>query len=187
MSGSEEHLDQEDGEKQKKKRNIAKDMKEKFSLLRRHGADPSPGCGKESKPTASAVRNWRSSLDALLHDKNGLKLFREFLASEFSDENLEFWIACEEFKGVESSKLIAQAQKIYTDFIAIQAPREINLDSRTRELTAAKMSKPDSQIFDLAQKRIQSLMEKDSYPRFLRSDVYQQLASQLKIASLHPT
>lgn len=64
---------------------------------------------------------------------------------------------------------------------------QINLDSRTRELTAAKMSKPDSQIFDLAQKRIQSLMEKDSYPRFLRSDVYQQLASQLKIASLHPT
>lgn len=57
---------------------------------------------------------------------DGLKLFREFLASEFSDENLEFWIACEEFKGVESSKLIAQAQKIYTDFIAIQAPREVS-------------------------------------------------------------
>lgn len=63
---------------------------------------------------------------------------------------------------------------------------QINLDSRTRELTAAKMSKPDNQTFDLAQKRIQSLMEKDSYPRFLRSDVYQQLASQLKIA-IHPT
>lgn len=56
----------------------AKDMKEKFSLLRRHGADPSPGCGKESKPTASAVRNWRSSLDALLHDKSKLLCVHSF-------------------------------------------------------------------------------------------------------------
>lgn len=188
LSSSDERLDQKDVDKQKKKRDIAKDVKEKFSFLRHHG-DPSPGSGKDSKPSrpnAGAVRSWSTSLDALLHDKNGLKLFKEFLASEFSEENLEFWIACEEYKGIEPSKLVAQAQKIYTDFVAIQAPREINLDSQTRELTAAKMVKPDHQTFDMAQKRIQSLMEKDSYPRFLRSDVYHRLAAQFKI-SLPPT
>lgn len=50
----------------------AKDVKEKFSFLRHHG-DPSPGSGKESKPSrpnASAVRSWSKSLDALLHDKS---------------------------------------------------------------------------------------------------------------------
>ena len=43
------------------------------------------------------------------------------------------------------------------------------------------MEKPDRQTFELAQKRIQALMDKDSYPRFLRSDVYQKLLSEYKI------
>jgi hypothetical protein len=29
---------------------------------------------------------------------DGLELFKGFLKSEFSEENLEFWIACEEFR-----------------------------------------------------------------------------------------
>lgn len=57
---------------------------------------------------------------------DGLELFRDFLQSEFSEENIEFWIACEQYKTLKSSKLNAQAQKIYTDFVAIQAPREVS-------------------------------------------------------------
>lgn len=59
----------------------------------------------------------------------GLELFRGFLRSEFSDENLEFWIACEEFKLAKPSKISAMAQKIYTDFVAPQAPREVRTNT----------------------------------------------------------
>jgi len=52
-------------------------------------------------------------------------LFRDFLRSEYSDENLEFWIACEEYRTLKDDRLVAQAQKIFTDFVAIQAPREV--------------------------------------------------------------
>ena len=56
---------------------------------------------------------------------DGLALFKEFLATEFSDENIEFWIACEEYKTItQPKKQQAKAQKIYEEFIVTQACRE---------------------------------------------------------------
>ena len=60
----------------------------------------------------------------------GLDLFREFLRTEFSEENIEFWIACEDYKNVHSNKLNNEAQRIYTDFIAVQAPHEVSVVNR---------------------------------------------------------
>lgn len=57
---------------------------------------------------------------------DGLDLFQSFLKSEFSEENIEFWIACEEFKTIRTNKLVSKAQKIYSDFIAINAPKQVN-------------------------------------------------------------
>ena len=57
---------------------------------------------------------------------DGLDLFGDYLRSEFSDENLAFWIACEEYRSVSPDKLVTLAQKIFTDFVAIQAPREVS-------------------------------------------------------------
>ena len=59
---------------------------------------------------------------------------------------------------------------------------QINLDSKTREETAVKMSAPDRATFEVAQKRIQSLMAKDSYPRFLRSEFYRRQLAQFKLS-----
>lgn len=57
---------------------------------------------------------------------DGLAAFRTFLKSEFSDENIEFWMACEEYKKIKnSSKLLSKATKIYKEFIDSQAPREV--------------------------------------------------------------
>jgi len=41
------------------------------------------------------------------------------------------------------------------------------------------LNNPDKETFDLAQSKIQGLMEKDSYPRFLKSSVYTDLISEL--------
>lgn len=56
---------------------------------------------------------------------------------------------------------------------------QINVDSAVRESTSQSLSvglSPAS--FQLAQDQIFSLMESDSYPRFLRSRLYNQLANQ---------
>ncbi|KAM7542279.1 hypothetical protein Aperf_G00000007396 [Anoplocephala perfoliata] len=136
------------------------------------------------KPSYEQVHRWRKSFEALLADKYGLALFKEFLATEFSDENIEFWIACEEYKTItQPKKQQARAQKIYEDFIATQACREINLDSVTREQTVADLATPSAHTFENAQKRIQALMERDSYGRFLRSDLFLTLLNQAKQAA----
>ncbi|VEL37869.1 unnamed protein product [Protopolystoma xenopodis] len=47
------------------------------------------------------------------------------MSTEFSDENIEFWIACEEFRTItQPKKLAVKAIKIYEDYIAVQAKRE---------------------------------------------------------------
>lgn len=57
----------------------------------------------------------------------GMELFKDFLRTEFSEENVEFWIACEEYKNVKSNKLNARAEEIFSDYVAVQAPREVGL------------------------------------------------------------
>ncbi|XP_032903491.1 regulator of G-protein signaling 4-like [Amblyraja radiata] len=81
-------------------------------------------------------------------------------------------------------KLTAKARNIFAEFVTIHAPREVNLDSSTREATSSGVLAPTRSTFDLAQKRIFSLMETDSYPRFLRSEFYRKLAGAKQLNGL---
>lgn len=102
--------------------------------------------------------------------------FHSFLKSEFSDENIEFWLVCEDFKKIRnSSRLNSRAKKIFERYVKSEAPKEINIDHRTRDLIKQNVQAPTRLCFDDAQKIVYGLMEKDSYPRFLRSDIYRSL------------
>ncbi|KAJ8390445.1 hypothetical protein AAFF_G00103800 [Aldrovandia affinis] len=119
---------------------------------------------------------WSQSLDKLLQSKYGMATFHSFLKVEFSDENMEFWLTCEEYKKIKSSnKLNAKAKKIYEQYIQAEAPKEINIDHHTRETIKRNVMSPTTICFDEAQKIVYGLMERDSYPRFLRSDIYRSL------------
>lgn len=52
--------------------------------------------------------------------------FRAFLQSEFSEENLDFWIECEAYKHQKIYKQRKLAGKIYEKYVAAQAPREVS-------------------------------------------------------------
>lgn len=56
---------------------------------------------------------------------DGLCLFRAFLVSEFSEENIAFYLACEDYKETKPSKQAAKARNIYEEFICSDAPREV--------------------------------------------------------------
>ncbi|XP_056133280.1 regulator of G-protein signaling 21 isoform X2 [Lampris incognitus] len=102
-----------------------------------------------------------------------LAAFRSFLRSEFSEENVEFWLACEDFKRIASpGDLCLKAEEIYQEFLHPTALREINVDHHVREKIKKSLVKPSSSCFDEAQRHVYQLMERDSCPRFLHSDNY---------------
>ncbi|XP_058032615.1 regulator of G-protein signaling 5-like [Ahaetulla prasina] len=51
----------------------------------------------------------------------------------------------------------------------------VNIDHFTKSVTMKNLVEPSVSTFDLAQKRIFMLMEKDSLPRFVRSNLYEEL------------
>uniref|UniRef100_A0A8C1TKY7 Regulator of G protein signaling 18 n=1 Tax=Cyprinus carpio TaxID=7962 RepID=A0A8C1TKY7_CYPCA len=108
------------------------------------------------------------------------KLFTQFLRSQFSEENIEFWLACEDFKTTESAtKLQSKAKQIHAIFIDKEAPKEINIDHSTKATIEKNILKPTRSCFDAAQSKIYSLMKRDCYPRFLSSDIYLTLTKRL--------
>ncbi|XP_006635000.2 LOW QUALITY PROTEIN: regulator of G-protein signaling 8 [Lepisosteus oculatus] len=138
---------------------------------------PKTKCMKFS--TEEVIR-WAESFNTLLSHKYGLAAFRAFLKTEFSEENIEFCMACEDYKQTKSAtKLINKAPKIYEEFIDFQAPREVNIDYQTREITRKNLLEPTYSCISMAHARVYSLMEKDSYPRFLRSNIYIYLLNQM--------
>ncbi|XP_078387697.1 regulator of G-protein signaling 5-like [Cetorhinus maximus] len=131
---------------------------------------------KVIRPSAEDTLKGGQFFEKLLTNKRGVAAFRAFLRSEFSEENIDFWLACEEYKNTKTgSKLTLKAQKIYDEFIKVQAPKEVNLDSLTREMVTRNLSDLTSSCFKVAQERTYSLMEKDSFPRFLKSNFFLEL------------
>ncbi|XP_077374541.1 regulator of G-protein signaling 21-like [Festucalex cinctus] len=119
---------------------------------------------------------WSESVDNVLTCKTGQLAFREFLQSEHSEENILFWLACEEYKKIKDvPEMISSANRIYSEFVQTEAPKQINIDCSTREKITKDISQPTLTSFDSAQKLIYCLMARDCYPRFLKSDIYQGL------------
>lgn len=52
---------------------------------------------------------------------------------------------------------------------------QVSLDSKVRDLINKNMNAPTIHTFDEAQTQIYTLMQRDSYPRFLNSDKYKKL------------
>lgn len=55
---------------------------------------------------------------------------------------------------------------------------QVSLDSRVREVINRNMVDPTPHTFDEAQLQIFTLMHRDSYPRFLNSQIYKKLLQQ---------
>lgn len=137
----------------------------------------------EPQPTLEDIRTWGESFDKLMKCGAGRKVFREFLQCEYSEENILFWLACEDLKKETNPDVIEEKAKlIYEDFISILSPREVSLDSRVRDIINKNMVQPTPNTFDEAQLQIYTLMHRDSYPRFVNSPIYRKLA-QLPVPS----
>ncbi|XP_075963945.1 regulator of G-protein signaling 6-like isoform X5 [Anarhichas minor] len=126
-------------------------------------------------PSQQRVKKWGFSLEEALKDPAGRDQFLKFLESEFSSENLRFWLAVQDLKRRPLQEVSSRAQEIWQEFLAEGAPSSINLDSHSFERTSQNLKDPGRYSYEDAQEHIFKLMKSDSYARFLRSNIYQDL------------
>ncbi|XP_039604177.1 regulator of G-protein signaling 17 [Polypterus senegalus] len=130
--------------------------------------------------TLQEVISWGQNFEKMMSTSTGRNVFREFLRSEYSEENLLFWLACEDLKNEQNSKVVEEkARTIYEDYVSILSPKEVSLDSRVREAINRNLKEPNSNMYDEAQLQIYTLMHRDSFPRFLNSPVYKSLLAKM--------
>ncbi|XP_008332708.1 regulator of G-protein signaling 20 isoform X1 [Cynoglossus semilaevis] len=137
-------------------------------------------CEECPKPTLEEVHSWAQSFDKLMCCPAGRNSFRQFLRTEFSEENMLFWLACEELSQETNKSVVEEkARVVYEDYISILSPKEVSLDSRVREAINRNMLEPTTHTFDDAQLQIYTLMQRDSYPRYMNSSAYKNLLNTL--------
>lgn len=78
---------------------------------------------------------------------DGFASFKSFLKSEFSEENLEFWVACENYKKIKSPiKMAEKAKQIYEEFIQTEAPKEVGTGGHVAECSCVRARRSHSQV-----------------------------------------
>uniref|UniRef100_A0A8C5PTL2 Regulator of G protein signaling 6 n=1 Tax=Leptobrachium leishanense TaxID=445787 RepID=A0A8C5PTL2_9ANUR len=127
------------------------------------------------EPSQQRVKRWGFSLDEMLKDPVGREQFLRFVESEFSSENLRFWLVVQDLKKQPLHEVPKRVEEIWQEFLAPGAQSAINLDSHSFERTSQNVKDPGRYTFEDAQEHIYKLMKSDSYARFLRSQAYQDL------------
>ncbi|XP_040296441.1 axin-1 isoform X3 [Bufo bufo] len=132
-----------------------------------------------ASPTPPYLK-WAESLHSLLDDQEGINLFRTFLQQENCGDLLDFWFACSGFRKLEPSdckveKRLKLAKAIYKKYILDNnaiVSRQIKPATKSfiKDCVLRQQIEPD--MFDQAQMEIQSMMEDNTYPVFLKSDIY---------------
>lgn len=135
-------------------------------------------------------------LNAILNDPGLRSQFREFLADNFCEENLSFYLAVGDFvRQVKSARAagevsegLARAYSLFNAYLAAGSPCELNLDHSLRSDMAACMTSgvDDARgshgtidtlakvvdLYDRAQAQVFRLMATDSVAKFVRTPLY---------------
>jgi len=157
----------------------------------------------ESPNEVTDFAKWGISFKLLMNDKRGREKLREFMEKEYSSENLDFWEKCKTYKSAPKSQYRSRANFIRRKFLSnedtssinssspfihdlsksinsldLQEVTPINIDQKLRRDIEEGMEgdkKLDRWLFEDARQHIHELMRTDTYPRFLKSDVYRNL------------
>ena len=121
------------------------------------------------------IRRWSESFDRLLEDPNGIENFLQYSESEHSSENIRFWIACDKYEKSSPEKMATKARAIYDEFLSKDVENQVNLDAFQLKDIDRLMERPNAWTFEHVQRYIFVLMKRNSYPRFLKSQHYENL------------
>lgn len=134
---------------------------------------------EEKKDNSKDILGWgdpQNGFDRLMDSQYGRKVFKIFLKKEYSDENIIFWEASISLKSItDDLQFRDKAERMFKNHLDPASPHEISLDFKVKESILLERANPPREVFDEAQAKIYSLMQRDSFPRFLASENYKDL------------
>jgi hypothetical protein len=123
------------------------------------------------------------SFNEVLSSEEGVKVFRDFLALEWSAENLMFYeevvVVYEKTNPMHRHSL---AKSIADRYIRVGSEMEINIPGDARDKCISILeedpSSLDVTVFDCIKEHVLLTLRRDSFPRFQNHDIYKQWKSQ---------
>ncbi|ELR25386.1 regulator of g protein signaling domain containing protein [Acanthamoeba castellanii str. Neff] len=137
------------------------------------------GCGEQKKSKDSGEKKKeeklpRPSLLEVLENRELALSFRQFLHKWYSNENLAFWVAVEDYKGLPREERKKRADEIYGKYFRPNSDYEINITNDQKRQLDASLAGANPDVFNKIQHSIFNLLETDCFPRFLDSDLYKE-------------
>jgi len=123
-------------------------------------------------------KDLRAELKQILRNKELCILFRNWLKTQYCEENLSFWVDIELYrKDKECKNMKERAQEIYDKYLKVDAQYSLNIDDELRRDILKKLKNTtedsvDSSLFDTVQQYVFSLLETGCISRFLNSKQY---------------
>ena len=129
----------------------------------------------------------RAELYHVLRHPVGRKFFLMHLEKEFACESALFWSAADAYKAMakrnprDSPTMYEKRRHIVSKFLAHDAEKAVNVavGLRDRVVKEAMESAADPTVFDSIQTEVYKLMERDTYRRFQRGELWKQLSIEI--------
>lgn len=122
-------------------------------------------------------------LKRVLEDEHVFRNFRQFVKDNCSSSNLNFWLACGQFRKTpptERTRLRDSAKAIYQQYISSSGPQRVNLSQKTCQPIRVIIrlgSPPSTNVFDAAQQEVLELLAHNEFRKFLASDTMSEVST----------
>uniref|UniRef100_A0A6G1SGB7 Regulator of G-protein signaling loco n=1 Tax=Aceria tosichella TaxID=561515 RepID=A0A6G1SGB7_9ACAR len=109
-----------------------------------------------------------------LSHQDNIRVFKEFLQTQYCQENLDFYLACERYRHLDSNGVGKElvkfmATQIYNDHLSENARQPVNVNNACVQIIKDNLKDPKPDLLCDAQAEIFELMRTDCYPRFCKT------------------
>ena len=120
-------------------------------------------------------------LDHILSDQLGIRAFRTFLHKEYAQDNLQFYLACDQAKESAKRFLMKPTNNMYAQYLHPEAPLSVPLSTSVKEglsllASAEELTVEENEELTLyltkAQNEIKSFIAVAAIPKFLTSQQF---------------
>lgn len=134
------------------------------------------------------LAKYKITFEQIARHPRGLQFFKRHCKSEYSEENINFYLAANEFQKkfsgneVDKEDMLRTAKEIYDRFVSESSDEQVNIswDMRRNLMNQIEEGKISSMLYSNALEVIVELISKDVFPRFKSSPLFQEFLKEME-------